>query len=98
MVNLDRLSKQYLGLLSLEKHRPEGREGGTQSQPFSICRSSQKVGVAAVSRREPFPDAGRRIAMDTLYLLLKVVHIAAVIIWLGGLLALGVITARLARS
>lgn len=36
--------------------------------------------------------------MDTLYLLLKFVHIAAVVVWIGGLLALGVVTARLARG
>ena len=36
--------------------------------------------------------------MDTLYLPLKFVHIAAVVIWIGGLLALGVVTARLARG
>ena len=36
--------------------------------------------------------------MDTFYLLMKVVHIVVVITWLGGLLALGIVTARLARS
>jgi uncharacterized membrane protein len=36
--------------------------------------------------------------MDALYLLLKFVHIAAVVVWIGGLLALAVITARLARA
>jgi uncharacterized membrane protein len=36
--------------------------------------------------------------MDALYLTLKFVHVAAVIVWLGGLLALGVVTARMARG
>lgn len=36
--------------------------------------------------------------MDTLYLLVKFVHVVAVVIWLGGRLALAVVTARLARA
>jgi uncharacterized membrane protein len=36
--------------------------------------------------------------MDTLYLSLKFIHIAAVIVWVGGLVALIVLNARLARE
>ena len=35
--------------------------------------------------------------MDTLYLLLKFVHVLAVTVWIGGLVALVVLNARLAR-
>ena len=36
--------------------------------------------------------------MDTLYLLLKFLHITSVIVWLGGLLTLSIVTARIARG
>jgi uncharacterized membrane protein len=36
--------------------------------------------------------------MTSLYLLLKFLHVASVIVWVGGLVALGIMTARLARS
>jgi uncharacterized membrane protein len=36
--------------------------------------------------------------MDTLYLLLKFIHIAAVIVWVGGLFALVVLNARAATT
>lgn len=36
--------------------------------------------------------------MDTLYLLLKFVHVTAVIVWVGGVVALAVLNARLGRA
>ena len=36
--------------------------------------------------------------MDTLYLLLKFVHVAAIIIWVGGIFALSLLNARAAGS
>src|ERR671915_546170 len=35
--------------------------------------------------------------MDTLYLLLKFVHVLAVAVWIGGVVALVILNARLAR-
>ena len=35
--------------------------------------------------------------MDSLYLLLKFLHVAAVIIWVGGVFSLAVLNARIAR-
>jgi uncharacterized membrane protein len=36
--------------------------------------------------------------MDTLYLLLKFVHVAAIIVWVGGIFALSLLNAHAARS
>jgi uncharacterized membrane protein len=36
--------------------------------------------------------------MDTLYLLLKFVHVAAIIVWVGGIVALTLLNARVAGS
>lgn len=61
------------------------------------------AGRSAVARDPVAADTRRtylakRTAVDTLYLWLKFLHIAAVIAWLGGFFALTFLTARLARG
>jgi uncharacterized membrane protein len=58
--------------------------------------SKQSAGRNA--RRAPIPTAKRRIFVNTVYLLLKFVHVAAVIAWVGGVFALIVLNARAANS
>jgi putative copper export protein len=56
---------------------------------WSMGRAARRCSAAV--------DRGRT-AIDNLDLWLMLLHIAAAITWIGGLLALGVVTARLARS